>query len=131
MTSADFYFFLMIVFIYFYFFSFGCSGSPLLHGFFWLWLVGASVSCGGWASPCSGSSCCGARALGHLGSAAVAPRLWSVGSVVVAHGLSSPACAIFPDQGSNPCLLHWSVDSLPPSHLGKLGNTLCFDTGKI
>ena len=23
---------------------------------------------------------------------------------------------IFPTQGSNPCLLHWEVDSLPPSH---------------
>ena len=34
------------------------------------------------------------------------------GSVVVAHGLScSAACGIFPDQGSNPCLLHWQVDS--------------------
>ena len=25
---------------------------------------------------------------------------------------------IFPTQGSNPCLLHWQVDSLPLSHLG-------------
>ena len=34
-----------------------------------------------------------------------APRLWSTGSVVVAHGLScSMACGIFPDQGLNPCL---------------------------
>ena len=33
-------------------------------------------------------------------------------SVFVAHGLScSAACGIFPDQGSNPCLLHWQVDS--------------------
>ena len=30
------------------------------------------------------------------------------GSVVVAHGLScSAVCGIFPDQGSNPCPLHW------------------------
>ena len=36
-----------------------------------------------------------------------------------AHGLSScgaqacysAACGIFPDQGSNPCPLHWQVDS--------------------
>ena len=34
------------------------------------------------------------------------------GSVVVAHGLScSAACGIFPDQGSNPCTLHWQTDS--------------------
>ena len=31
-----------------------------------------------------------------------------MGSVVVAHGLSCPvAGGIFPDQGSNPCPLHW------------------------
>ena len=33
-------------------------------------------------------------------------------SVVVAQGLScSAACGIFPDQGSNPCPLHWQADS--------------------
>ena len=36
------------------------------------------------------------------------------GSVVVEHGLScSAACGIFPDQGSNPCPLHWQADSQP------------------
>ena len=39
--------------------------------------------------------------------------LQSAGSVVVAHGLSWPmACAIFSDQGLNPCPLQWQVDSL-------------------
>ena len=34
------------------------------------------------------------------------------GSVAVAHGLScSAACGIFPDQGLNPCPLHWQADS--------------------
>ena len=34
------------------------------------------------------------------------------GSVVVAHGLSCfVACGILLDQGSNPCSLHWQVDS--------------------
>ena len=33
-------------------------------------------------------------------------------SVVVAHGLSClEACGFFPDQGSNPCPLHWQADS--------------------
>ena len=34
-------------------------------------------------------------------------------SVVVAQATStdSSACGIFPDQGSNPCPLHWQVDS--------------------
>ena len=48
-------------------------------------------------------------------------------SLVVVHGLScSAACGIFPDQVSNPCLLHWQMDSLPLSHQGtsKPGNSL-------
>ena len=37
----------------------------------------------------------------------------------MAHGLScSAACGIFPDQGSNPCLLHWQADSQPLHHQG-------------
>ena len=41
------------------------------------------------------------------------------GSVAVAHGPSfSAACGIFPDQGSNPCPLHWQVDSQPLRHQG-------------
>ena len=30
----------------------------------------------------------------------------------------SAACGIFPDQGSNPCPLHWQADSQPPRHKG-------------
>ena len=50
--------------------------------------------------------------------------LWSTGSrragsVVVAHGPScSAACGILPDQGSNPCSLHWQADSQPLRHQG-------------
>ena len=50
--------------------------------------------------------------------------LWSTGSrragsVVVAHGPSRSAeCGIFPDQGSNPCPLHWQADSQPLCHQG-------------
>ena len=41
------------------------------------------------------------------------------GSAVVAHGPSrSAACGIFPDQGSNPCALHWQADSQPLRHQG-------------
>ena len=41
------------------------------------------------------------------------------GSVVVAHGPGcSAACGIFPDQGSNPCPLHWQADSQPLRHQG-------------
>ena len=49
------------------------------------------------------------------------------GSVVVAHGLScSAACGIFPDQGSNPCPLHWQADSQPPRHQGSPRDPLYF-----
>ena len=45
------------------------------------------------------------------------------GSVVVAHGPScSAACGIFPDQGSNPCPLHWQADSQPLLHQGSPGH---------
>ena len=41
------------------------------------------------------------------------------GSVTVAHGPScSAACGIFPDQGSNPCPLHWQADSQTLRHQG-------------
>ena len=50
--------------------------------------------------------------------------LWSTGSrcagsAIVAHGPNcSAACGIFPDQGSNPCPLHWQADSQPLRHQG-------------
>ena len=41
------------------------------------------------------------------------------GSIVVAHGPScSVACGILPDQGPNPCPLHWQADSQPLHHQG-------------
>ena len=67
---------------------------------------------------------------GHSSSRCAGPSLsrplllWSTGSrradsVVVAHGPScSAACGIFPDQGSNPCPLHWQADSQPLRHQG-------------
>ena len=39
-------------------------------------------------------------------------------AVIVAHGRCSGACGIFPDQGSNPCPLHWQADSQPLRHQG-------------
>ena len=42
------------------------------------------------------------------------------GSVIVAHGPScSVACGIFPDQGSNPCPLHWQADFSTTAPAGK------------
>ena len=53
----------------------------------------------------------------------VAHRLYSTDSAVVIHQLScTSACRIFPDQGSNPCLLNRQVDSLPLSRQGSPRN---------
>ena len=40
----------------------------------------------------------------------------------------SAACGIFPDQGSNPCPLHWQADSQPLRHQGSPRSDLkcCF-----
>ena len=84
----------------------GCAGSLFLPAGFlklqrigatlWLWCEGFSLS---------GFACCRAQALGQWASVAVSQRL------------SCPrACGIFPDQESNPCLLHRQLDSLPLSH---------------
>ena len=61
----------------------------------------------------------------RAGSVVVALGLQSTGSVVVVHGLScSAACGILPDQGSNPCPLHWQADSQPLCHQGSpIGST--------
>ena len=53
------------------------------------------------------------------------------GSVIVAHRPSCPAaCGTFPDQGSNPCPLHWQADSQPLRHQGSPGHPfgawICF-----
>ena len=90
-------FFLIILFIYFW-----------LHWVFiaacGLSLVGASGDCWLW--------CVGFSLWGLL-------LLQSTGSVVVAHGCGcSAACGIFPDQGLNPCPLHWQADSWPLDHQG-------------
>ena len=67
-----------------------------------------------------GPSMLGLQSLGHVSSCVLtAPGLQSTGSIVVVRGLScSAACKIFPDQGSDPSLLHWQADSLPLSHQG-------------
>ena len=91
-----------------------------LFVYFWLCWVFVSVrglspvatSGGHSSSRCAGLSLSWPRPLRSTGSR-------RAGSVVVAHGLSrSAACGIFPDQGSNPCPLHWQADSQPLRHQG-------------
>ena len=60
---------------------------------------------------------------------------WALGrgaSVAVAQGLSCPrVCGIFLDHGSNPCPLHWPVDSYPLHHQGSLKLILNENISKI
>ena len=61
----------------------------------------------------------GARASHYRGLSSRSTGCRRAGSVVVAHGPScSAACGIFPDQGLNPCSLHWQADSQPLRHQG-------------
>ena len=65
----------------------------------------------------------------HSGSVVAACWPYDMGSEVAAHRLScSEACGIFPDQGSDPCPLHWQVDSYPLCHQGSL--LFCFSLDK-
>ena len=101
---------------YLFLFTFGCAGSSLpTHrlslvavirvysslqstGFSLQWLLSLQST----GSSCVGFSSCSTQA--H--------ELQLAGSVVVAHGLSCyMECGIFPDQGSNPCPLHWQANS--------------------
>ena len=95
--------------------------------YFWLCWVFVSVrglslvvaSGGHSSSQCAGLSLSRPLSLRSTGSR-------RSGSVVVAHGPScSTACGIFPDQGSNPCPLHWQADSQPLCHQGS--PTVSFD----
>ena len=110
----------------------GYSGSSLLCGLFSSCSKQVRLfSCVAWTPHCGGFSCCRAQAL-----VIVAYRLSSCGSWALERGLNScgtqvscsAARGIFPDQGSNPCLLHWQVNSLPLSHQGNLEHPVCNKT---
>ena len=73
---------------------------------------GGYSSCCAGASHCGGPSRCGAWAVGTWASvvAACGPQSMQA-PVAVAHRLSGFAVwGIFPDQGWNPCLLHYQAD---------------------
>ena len=109
------------VLFFFYFFIFLFFKLIYLFIFiFWLcWvfisvrgLSPAAASGGHSSSRCAGLSPSRPLPLRSTGSR-------RAGSAAVAHGLSrSAACGIFPDQGSNPCPLHWQADSQPLRHQG-------------
>ena len=107
-------FFLIYLFIYFWL----CWVFVSVRG---LALVGASG--GHSSSRCAGLSLSRSLLLRSTGSR-------RTDSVVVAHRLScSAACGIFPDQGLNPCPLHWQADSQPLRHQGSPRPLLLRSTG--
>ena len=90
--------------------------------FIYLWLCWVLVSVWG-PSPAaasgghSSSRCAGPSPSRPLPLRSTGSR--RTGSAIVAHGPScSAACGILPDQGSNPCPLHWQADSQPLRHQG-------------
>ena len=100
-----------MIFFFYFFFIFGC-------GWVFVSVQGLSpvaASGGHSSSRCAGLSLSRPLLLRSTGSR-------RAGSIVVAHGPScSAACGIFPDQGSNPCPLHWQADSQPLHHQGSPG----------
>ena len=113
-----FFFFKLWLFIYLFIYLWLCWVFVSVRG---LSLVAASG--GHSSSQCVGLSLSRPLLLQSTGSRCT-------GSVIVAHGPScSMACGIFPDQGSNPCPLHWQADSQPLRHQGSL--PLTFDIFNI
>ena len=105
LLKHDYFFFNKFVYLFIYFWL--CWVFVSVQG---LSIVAASG--GHSSSRCAGLSLSRPLLLRSTGSR-------RTGSVVVAHGPScSVACGIFPDQGSNPCPLHWQADSQPLHHQG-------------
>ena len=93
-----------------------------IYLFIYLWLCWVFISVRG-LSPVvasgghSSSRCAGLSLSWPLLLRSTGSR--RAGSVIVAHGPScSVARGILPDQGSNPCPLHWQADSQPLRHQG-------------
>ena len=93
-----------------------------IYLFIYLWLYWVFVSVRGLSLVAasgghSSSRCTGLSLSRPLLSRNTGSRC--AGSVIVAHGPScSAARGILPDQGSNPCSLHWQADSQPLRHQG-------------
>ena len=103
----------------------GLTGFFFLLFYFYFWLCWVFVSVWG-LSPVaesrghSPSRCTGLSPSWPLLLRSTGSR--RAGSVIVAHGPScSAARGILPDQGSNPCPLHWQADSQPLRHQGSPG----------
>ena len=104
---------------FFFFFNFWVY---LFIYFFILWLCWVFVSVRGLSPVAASGGHSSSRCTGLSLSRPLLLRSTGsrrAGSVIVAHRPScSAACGIFPDQGSNPCPLHWQADSQPLHHQG-------------
>ena len=101
------FFFFLILFIYLFIYFWLC----------WVFVSALGLSLVAASRGHSSSRCAGLSLLWPLMLRSTGSRC--AGSVIVAHGPScSMACGIFPDQGSNPCPLHWQADSQPLRHQG-------------
>ena len=113
-------------FLFFFFCLLRCFQYFFSRIFFLIYLfmavLGSSFLCEGFSLVAasgghSSSQCAGLSQSWPLPLRSTGSR--RAGSAIVAHGLSrSAACGIFPDQGSNPCPLHWQADSQPLRHQG-------------
>ena len=94
----------------------------IIYLFIYLWLCWVFVSVRGLSLVAASGGHSSSRCAGLSLSRALLLQSTDsrrAGSVIVAHGLScSATCGIFPDQGSNPCPLHWQADSQPLHHQG-------------
>ena len=96
-----------LIFVYLFIYLWLCWVFASVWG-----LSPAAVSGSHSSSRCAGLSLSRPLLLRSTGSR-------RAGSVIVAHGPSCfAACGILPDQGSNPCPLHWQADSQPLCHQG-------------
>ena len=129
------FFSIFLIYLFIYLFIYGYVGSSKWRFFFnfiyfylficlfvYLWLRWVFVSVRGLSLVAASGGHSSSRCAGFSLSRPLLLRSIDsrrAGSVVVAHGPScSAACGIFPDQGSNPCPLHWEADSQPLHHQG-------------
>ena len=83
----------------------------------WVFVAACRLSLVAASGRYSSSRCAGLSLLRPLLLRSTGSR--RAGAVVVVHRSScSAACGVFPDQGSNPCPLHWQADSQPLRHQG-------------
>ena len=98
--------------------------------FLYFWLCRVFVpACGLSLVAASGGHSVAVCGVLIVAASLVEQGLQDVGSAAVLQGLSCHmACGVFPDQGLNPCPLHWQADSLSLDHEGSPSVSFFSDT---